>query len=119
MDVMLVCGGVCTCVGVLYTSRSGHLVSGSITLCLILRQGLSLNLELAWQPARPSDHPVSAATHRLQASLAVPVFLCGVGGLEVKSSWLYNKSSDHSAISLPSTQQLTKPKRKLPLSREG
>lgn len=74
-------------------------MSCSTTLCLILRQGLSLNLELAWQPASPNDHSESAATHRLQTSMVVPVFLCGVGGLEVKSSWLYNKSSYHLATS--------------------
>lgn len=42
------------------TSR-GHWVSCSVTLCLVsLRQVDSLNLELAWHTASPSDPPLSS-----------------------------------------------------------
>lgn len=40
--------------------KGGHQVSSSITLRLIpLRQDLSLDLELGWQPASPCDPLVS------------------------------------------------------------
>lgn len=52
--------------------RRGCVVSYDITFCLfLLKQGLSLRLDLGWLPASPRNIPVSHLTAlRLQASTA-------------------------------------------------
>lgn len=63
-STMCACGrrvcSVCTCTHA-YMEARGHWVATSITIQFIpLRQSLSLNSKLCWQPASPSDAPVSA-----------------------------------------------------------
>lgn len=62
-----------------------------------LRQNLSLNLELSWQPASPTDPPVSTphSAEVIDTPDGTLGFLHGYWGLELKSSCSHNKPSTH------------------------
>ena len=69
-------------------------MSCSITLHLIpFRQGLSLNLELGYQPANPCDPSVSPPppSVELQMYIAMMGFSCRCWGFEFRSLCLHSK----------------------------
>lgn len=80
-------------------ARGGHLVFCSMSVCIFaLKQALSLNLELGWQPENPNNPPFFTPHPQLcwgyKHNTAMYDFLHGVWGFELGSSCLCSKHSN-------------------------